>query len=647
MSDEDLEEQANELLALCAIYGDDAIILPTDVGCTSRVASYSIEIDLELEEPLNVFAPASSTSAPPAEEVHTDVSDDNPSLPLDPRRMIELNLKASSERSQPSIHRAASRLTATVSHLPPITLSVVMPLDYPSFAPPEFTLSAMWLGARQLSRLVRHLDAIWREECAGSICIFRWAEWLRHESLGCLDIRAEGLMLCDRDYDGTFITSNADNGEEQLDPRAISYRSLPAEDFEELMRHAWEAEEAMRCAEVLTCPICLEERDGASCVRGMGGVCSHPACARCLVAMVQASIEGGDVDDVKCVRPDCRAAMPSDLIARLCPEAMYKQWEARKKAKLLLSLPGLCYCPRCDPASADFKALNGRAKLTRCTFFARGCCLKGADCRFAHSESELAQTPTAVPCLPVSDGSNDDSLCICPECRYTFCAICHEAWHPGVKCASSDAREEYLRTRERLLRENGGDSSSSGAHKRLLAARTKLDELKSLEAIRKMAKPCPSCGQAIAKNEGCNHMHCRTCSTHFCWTCLEVISELNPYDHFRSGGCKIFPDAVPTRQQEAPPPITAAQRREDRLARQQLRLALRDIEGEMGTVARRCPFCGARCLKGLDNSNHHRCESCLNAFCFLCLADLRRGVRGHFNSRHPQHSVRTPVAVQG
>ena len=50
MSDEDLEEQANELLALRAIYGDDAIILPTDVGCTSRVASYSIEIDLELEE---------------------------------------------------------------------------------------------------------------------------------------------------------------------------------------------------------------------------------------------------------------------------------------------------------------------------------------------------------------------------------------------------------------------------------------------------------------------------------------------------------------------------------------------------------------------------------------------------------------------
>ena len=92
MSDEDLEEQANELLALRAIYGDDAIILPTDVGCTSCVASYSIEIDLELEEPLNVFAPASSKSAPPAQEVYTDVSDDSPILPLDPVSYTHLTL---------------------------------------------------------------------------------------------------------------------------------------------------------------------------------------------------------------------------------------------------------------------------------------------------------------------------------------------------------------------------------------------------------------------------------------------------------------------------------------------------------------------------------------------------------------------------
>ena len=330
-------------------------------------------------------------------------------------------------------------------------------------------------------------------------------------------------------------------------------------------------------------------------------------------------------------------------MAELVPQSLYSQWEARKKEKLLLKLPGLQYCPRCDPASADFKNRNGRstAKLSLCSFFSAGGCAKGNDCRFAHGEGELAPTPTAVPCLPVSDGSGDDTLCICPECRYTFCAACHDAYHPGVECVSSAAREEYLRTREKLLREQGGTGGE--AQERLLAARAKLEELKSLDAIRQMSKPCPSCGMAISKTEGCNHMQCRFCSCHFCWSCLKVIADSNPYDHFKAGGCTIFPDqAVPGRPQQIV--VTAAQRREDRLARQQLRLALRDVEAEVGRVERRCPFCSHRNFRGADNSNHHRCERCGGAFCFLCAADLRRGVRGHFRpGSHPQHSVLTEL----
>ena len=122
-------------------------------------------------------------------------------------------------------------------------------------------------------------------------------------------------------------------------------------------------------------------------------------------------------------------------------------------------------------------------------------------------------------------------------------------------------------------------------------------------------------------------------------TLFQVIAESNPYDHFRSDGCTIFPDQpVPGRPEQIV--VTAAQRREDRLARQQLRLAMREVEAEVGRVDRRCPFCSHRNFRGLDNSNHHRCEHCGGAFCFLCGADLRRGVRGHFRpGSHPQHAV--------
>ena len=36
------------------------------------------------------------------------------------------------------------------------------------------------------------------------------------------------------------------------------------------------------------------------------------------------------------------------------------------------------------------------------------------------------------------------------------------------------------------------------------------------------AKDCPKCGVVIDRYEGCQHVKCGSCKTHFCWTCLKV-----------------------------------------------------------------------------------------------------------------------------
>lgn len=122
------------------------------------------------------------------------------------------------------------------------------------------------------------------------------------------------------------------------------------------------------------------------------------------------------------------------------------------------------------------------------TLFAR--CVAGTQNRVA----SLIYPFYSAPCPTLRRASP----VLCRPCAFVSFVLppqaCHDAYHPGVECVSSAAREEYLRTREKLLREQGGTGGE--AQERLLAARAKLEELKSLDAIRQMSKPCPACGVA-------------------------------------------------------------------------------------------------------------------------------------------------------
>ena len=55
------------------------------------------------------------------------------------------------------------------------------------------------------------------------------------------------------------------------------------------------------------------------------------------------------------------------------------------------------------------------------------------------------------------------------------------------------------------------------------------------------ACPNPKCKKRIQKNEGCNHMTCKQCSTHFCWLCNQIYTHNDVNNHYRErnpyGGC--------------------------------------------------------------------------------------------------------------
>ena len=35
-------------------------------------------------------------------------------------------------------------------------------------------------------------------------------------------------------------------------------------------------------------------------------------------------------------------------------------------------------------------------------------------------------------------------------------------------------------------------------------------------------RPCPHCKAPIEKNDGCNHVVCKSCSFEFCWVCMKA-----------------------------------------------------------------------------------------------------------------------------
>lgn len=81
----------------------------------------------------------------------------------------------------------------------------------------------------------------------------------------------------------------------------------------------------------------------------------------------------------------------------------------------------------------------------------------------------------------------------CIECRQPFCVMCKVPWHADMTC------DQYKESLDEMERQN-------------------------LAFIAEISVPCPGCGQAVQKKEGCNHMSC-ICGTNFCYKCGKQIEK--------------------------------------------------------------------------------------------------------------------------
>src|SRR5438552_4131993 len=108
---------------------------------------------------------------------------------------------------------------------------------------------------------------------------------------------------------------------------------------------------------------------------------------------------------------------------------------------------------------------------------------------------------------------------MCSKCGHAFCIVCNMAYHWTDPCRTLTSYEEK---REMLLKYNDAQGDERKHIETLYGGKHNLEKalhdilkLLSEDWVQTNTKPCPQCKFNIQKAEGCNHMQCKKCSSHF------------------------------------------------------------------------------------------------------------------------------------
>jgi hypothetical protein len=120
--------------------------------------------------------------------------------------------------------------------------------------------------------------------------------------------------------------------------------------------------------------------------------------------------------------------------------------------------------------------------------------------------------------------SKQDHVVFCDDCGGTWCELCMQRFvgdHDKEDCDAVPVFKLCRRYR------NASDEIKEKADKRwpwlkeYAVARS--EDMEMAAWISDNGQPCPNCGMGIIRSEGCFHMSCTNCSTHFCYECGEEL----------------------------------------------------------------------------------------------------------------------------
>ncbi|VFR02153.1 unnamed protein product [Cuscuta campestris] len=497
------QAQEDELLALDSIYGDNVFHLDRHNGLRSFQIHIHIDVPKELTVSVNIKTSAMSTR-----------NDDLPEF----------------------------LYSFKIVHLPPITLSCLLPKSYPSHLPPHFTMSVQWLKTSEISQLCHVLDSIWHEQ-SGQEVIYQWVEWLQSSSLSHLQFDHE-IKLGPYEEERHVGDRRAISGSVSLDFDIPFLKSYDDEQrYENFSKNIQE------------CCICIGESPGSEFVRLP---CQHFFCFKCMRTFANMHVKEGTLSKLQCPSgAKCGGMIPPGLLKRLLDEEGFEQWENSMLQKTLESMSDVCYCPRCETICIEDE--ENHAQCPKCFYSFCTLCrdkrhvgvacmspeIKLAILQERQHSSQLKgdqkqreremineilslreinrsakQCPSCKMAISRSEGCNKME---CKNCGQYFCYRCNKAIdgydHFRVEQCELFPMEAIQMWEERM-------------NARQAVGQIRAQQLNAAHG----GHPCPICRQLNAKVGNNNHIFCWACQNHYCYLCRKTVKRSS--HHFGPKGCK-------------------------------------------------------------------------------------------------------------
>ncbi|OCF41788.1 hypothetical protein I317_04394 [Kwoniella heveanensis CBS 569] len=434
---------------------------------------------------------------------------------------------------------AGPSATLELSHLPPLSLRLVLPAAYPSqeAAKPVFLRASLpngsasgeknngagnWLPRNVLRAITDKLGQYWAEEkeaCGEGVgVIWKWWEWV-----GTGEFLSELVMIKDNTLEltvppmitpSTFYTMLKTYNAGQIHS-----------DFERT---------------AFSCSICLENRKGKSCIQMPS--CGCVFCTPCLSSCWSLAITEGSLESVSCPSVSCTktralrdraevvGGVDADLVESVVGKDLRERWEDIKERRKAEIDPSYTICPRptCQaavppPAQPDLTSSISTSSSSRV--------IRLSDITSSSPTSTTTSSNNPVPRMPAAPASpvptgamaedRWERYRVCPKCSFSFCLYCNATWHgPHTPCAfpqTSLIVTEYLSYPEDSEGRKKMELRRGKANIERMVAKHLEDEANK-QWLEGKTRACAGCGVRVEKR------------------CGEPIKPTDPYKHFNTPG---------------------------------------------------------------------------------------------------------------